>query len=103
MWDCVAMLVREKDPIGPFNVRASAVTAPSTAANSDLARPRDVAFGSRAAVVARLMVRPVCPQLRKCCVRLGSYTCAISGLRPDPPIIQRACGSKPQRLGKAGD
>ena len=50
MWDCVAMLVREKDPIGPSNVRASAVTAPSTAANSDLARPRNVAFGSRAAV-----------------------------------------------------
>jgi hypothetical protein len=35
MWDCVATLVREKDPIGPSNVRASAVTAPSTAANSD--------------------------------------------------------------------
>src|SRR5712671_5923827 len=62
MWDCVAMLVREKDPIGPSNVRASAVTAPSTAANSDLARPRNVAFGSRAAVLARLMGRPVCPQ-----------------------------------------
>ena len=45
MWDCVAMLVREKDPIGPSNVRASAVTAPSTAANSDLARPRNVALG----------------------------------------------------------
>ena len=42
--DCVAMLVREKDPIGPSNVRASAVTAPSTAANSDLARPRNVAL-----------------------------------------------------------
>ena len=41
------MLVREKDPIGPSNVRASAVTAPSTAANSDLARPRNVAFGSQ--------------------------------------------------------
>jgi hypothetical protein len=27
--------------------------------------------GSRAAVVARLMVRPVCPQLRKCRVRPG--------------------------------
>ena len=46
MWDCVATLVREKDPIGPSNVRASAVTAPSTAANSDLARPRNVAFGA---------------------------------------------------------
>lgn len=44
------MLVREKDPIGPSNVRASAVTAPSTAANSDLARPRNVAFESWAAV-----------------------------------------------------
>jgi hypothetical protein len=31
-------------------VRASAVTAPSTAANSDLARPRNVAFGSWAVV-----------------------------------------------------
>ncbi len=50
MWDCVAMLVREKDPIGPSNVRASAVTAPSTAANSDLARPRNVAFGSWTAI-----------------------------------------------------
>ena len=30
-------------------------------------------FGSRTAVFARLMVRPVCPQLRKCRVRPGSY------------------------------
>jgi hypothetical protein len=34
---------------------------------------RRVWFGSRAAVVARLMVRPVCPQLRKCPVCPGSY------------------------------
>src|ERR1700759_2503744 len=44
------MHVREKDPIDPSNVRASAVTAPSTAGNPDLARPRNVAFGSWAAV-----------------------------------------------------
>jgi hypothetical protein len=30
-------------------------------------------LGSRAAVVARLMVRPVCPQVRKCLVRPGGY------------------------------
>ena len=30
-------------------------------------------YGSRAAVVGRLMVRPVCPQLRKCRVRPGSF------------------------------
>jgi hypothetical protein len=32
-----------------------------------------VCSGSRAAVVASLMVLPVCPQLRKCLVRPGSY------------------------------
>jgi hypothetical protein len=46
MWDCLVMLVRVRDRIGPSDVKASAVTAPSTAANSDLARPRNVAFGS---------------------------------------------------------
>ena len=30
-------------------------------------------FGSRAAVVARLMGRPVCPQFRNCRVRPSSY------------------------------
>jgi len=30
-------------------------------------------FGSMAAVVAKLMVQPVCPQLRKCRVDPGSY------------------------------
>jgi hypothetical protein len=44
------MPVKEKDPIGPSNVRASAVTAPSTTANSDLARPGNVAFGSNSDV-----------------------------------------------------
>ena len=33
----------------------------------------NVRVGSRAAVVAMLMVRPVCPQLRKCHVHPGSY------------------------------
>jgi len=46
------MLVREKDPIGPSNVTASAVTAPSTAANSDLARLGNVTFASFPAVPA---------------------------------------------------
>src|ERR1700730_11859423 len=32
-----------------------------------------VGIGSSAAVVARLTVRPVCPQLRKCRLRSGSY------------------------------
>jgi len=36
-------------------------------------RGSGVCMGSRAAVVARLMARPVCPQLRKCRVRPGSY------------------------------
>jgi len=36
-------------------------------------RGAEDSFGSRAAVVAGLTVRPVCPQLRKCRVRRGSY------------------------------
>ena len=35
-------------------------------------------YGSRAAVVARLMVRPVGPQFRKCRVCHGSYALPIS-------------------------
>jgi hypothetical protein len=35
----------------------------------ELAQRRDFRNGSRAAVVARLMLRPVCLQLRKCRVR----------------------------------
>jgi hypothetical protein len=42
----------------------------STPSTSPLVR---VGFGSRATVVASLMVRPVCPQLRKCRVRPDSY------------------------------
>jgi hypothetical protein len=34
---------------------------------------RNVRIGARAAVVVKLMVRPVCPQLRKCPVRPFSY------------------------------
>ena len=33
----------------------------------------NVGEGSGAAVVARLMVRPVCPQFQKCLLRSGSY------------------------------
>src|SRR5580693_2035150 len=42
----------------------------STPSTSPLVR---VGFGSRAPVVARLMGRPVCPQLRNCRVRPSSY------------------------------
>jgi hypothetical protein len=35
--------------------------------------PLNVSYGSRAAVVAMLMVRPVCPQIRKCHVQPRSY------------------------------
>jgi AcrB/AcrD/AcrF family len=35
--------------------------------------PPNGSFGSRAAVVVRLTVRPVCPQVRKCRVRRDCY------------------------------
>jgi hypothetical protein len=57
-------------------------------------RNPDDRFGSRAAVVARLMVRPVCPQLRKCRVRPGQLR-----LVPQAVISLHARGPDPHALG----
>ena len=57
-------------------------------------RTAEDSFASRAAVVPRLMVRPVCPQLRKCGVSQGSYAwCqAVISLHARGPDLQ-ALGS----------
>ena len=59
--------------IGPFGARALRGLYDEPGPNPVLAPLGDVGSGSWAAVVARLMVPPVCPQLRNCRVRPGSY------------------------------
>jgi hypothetical protein len=44
-------------------------------------KPHNVGIRSRAAVVGRLMVRPVYPQLRGCSERPGTRRYRLSGLR----------------------
>jgi hypothetical protein len=62
----------------------------------------DFCFGSRAAVVARLMGRPVCPQLRNCRVRPSSYawcreqTFTADG-DPRPVQVRGSAGALRQR------
>src|SRR5260370_36342737 len=51
---------------------------------------RKVRIGSKAAVVARSMVRPVCPQLRKCRVRPRIYaSCDCTKPLRDSPLRGR--------------
>jgi hypothetical protein len=46
-------------------------------------------YGSRAAVVAMLIVRPVCPQLRKCHVHPGSYALCQNRTSEDDCVATR--------------
>ena len=46
----------------------------------------EVCCGSRAAVIPRLMVRSVCPQLRKCRVRPGGYAWCQLPTSGEPPL-----------------
>jgi len=49
---------------------------------------RNAQIGSRAVIVARLTLRPVCPQLRKCRVCPGSYAwCRRQKSKTRSPLV----------------
>jgi hypothetical protein len=79
----------------PRDPRRSAI--PTRSSHSTCGRT--VGYGSRAAVIARVMVRPVWPQLRKCPVRPGSYAWCQLPTSGEPPLTTVVEPSQSPSLG----
>src|SRR5271166_619166 len=83
-------------PVAPGGIQSVAFSSSSARC---MTPPPIFRFGSRAAVVAGLMVRPVCPQLRKCAARpqktlLELFALLISELQGTEPALGLVCRSK---------